>query len=54
MPPRGDALPVVFRTALELAPAPVIENYRAILASWTAPDASQEEVSTSMPDYVPA
>jgi len=53
-PPRRNALPTVFRTDLELAPAPVIENYRAILANWTASDVPQETATARVPNYVPA
>ncbi|HEY0031632.1 MAG TPA: glucans biosynthesis glucosyltransferase MdoH [Devosia sp.] len=53
-PPRNNALPHIFRTDLEIAPSPVMVEYRNILASWTRTDVPLEPVIIRTPAYVPA
>ncbi|MDB5473686.1 MAG: glucans biosynthesis glucosyltransferase MdoH [Devosia sp.] len=54
MPSRRQALPPVFQTDLELSPAPVMVQYRAILASWIVPDVAPEPVTIKTASYVAA
>jgi len=52
------ALPILFRTEIELAPSPVLVAHRTILANWTSGDMTLEHqavlASTSMSGHVPA
>lgn len=52
--PRSETLPQVFRTDIELSPAPVIEEYCSIIADWTASDTSGQSVTSRTPNYVSA
>ena len=53
-PPRQDKLPQLFRTDSELSPAPVIVDYRTILATWTGQEIPVETVTIRTASYVPA